>query len=231
MWPCISASPGIRYLPWPSTRVAPSGIGVAFAGPSAVIRSPVMTTVWFGRTWLPFIGTTDTFANATLFGGCAPACIEASGTITAASRAHPTTDMAFPPTSACLAQARRVKAGPTLDIGAHDGIEVLILRKSELTGPARIQRSRPRVDQLCDARITLPADARSRVGAGDPFEGRGHLADRDRQARQADRSVGAESIGRKIVRVNEAADGALRRDHPHARRAIDRADGLLPVHR
>ena len=52
-----------------------------------------MTTVWFGTTWLPVIGTTETFVNATLFGGCAPACMAASGTITAASRAHPTTDM------------------------------------------------------------------------------------------------------------------------------------------
>jgi hypothetical protein len=42
---------------------------------------------------LPVIGTTETFENATVFGGWAPACMEASKTITAADRAHPSTDM------------------------------------------------------------------------------------------------------------------------------------------
>ena len=65
MWPCISASPGIRYFPWPLTCTAPSGTRVEFAGPNAVMRSLVTTTVWFDNTRLVSIGTTATLVKAT----------------------------------------------------------------------------------------------------------------------------------------------------------------------
>ena len=95
--------------------------------------------------------------------------------------------------------------------------------KSELAGPAGIECSGPGVDQL-DPRIALPADARGSGRTGHPFERRRHLADRDRQARQADRSVGAEPIRRKVVRVDEAADGALG-EITHIR--VDRSTGQI----
>src|SRR5688572_28402711 len=156
MCPCISARPGIRYLPRPSTRVAPSGTGVDFAGPTAVMRSPVTTTVWPG-SWASFVmGTTVTFSNATVRGACAPAPSEASETMAATERAQLDADMQ------CLLMTRR----SALDVGADDRVEVFILREAQRAGPARVERAGPGIHQLRDARILLPADTRHGVRAG-----------------------------------------------------------------
>src|SRR5262245_24981745 len=232
MCPCISASPGIRYLPRPSTRMAPSGIFADFAGPTAVMRSPVTTTVWPGSRASFVMGTTVTFSNATLRGVCAPAPSDASATIAATERPQLDSDIEFLPvprslellncTSPRPGRLRRSRAA--LDVGADDRVEVLILREFQGAGAGRVERARPRVDQLRDARISLEADARHGLRTGDPFERIHHLADRDRQSGQADGPVGAEPFGRQIVRVDEAAHRGCRRDDPHPCRAIDRAD-------
>ena len=61
---CMSAKPGIRYLPWPSMTRAPAGGGAAS---TRAMRSPRTTTVAPGISG-PFIGTTVTFTKATASG-------------------------------------------------------------------------------------------------------------------------------------------------------------------
>ena len=58
--PCMSPIPGIRYLPAPSTRVAPAGTWTFAAGPTATIRPPSTTTVWSFTTRGLSPGTTAT---------------------------------------------------------------------------------------------------------------------------------------------------------------------------
>jgi len=84
-WPCISASPGIRYLPAPSTRVAPAGTFTCPAGPTSTMRPSRTITVWFSITRSRSIGTTFTPTNATV-PGCARAAPAAGD---AAARAAP----------------------------------------------------------------------------------------------------------------------------------------------
>jgi hypothetical protein len=64
MCACISARPGIRNLPLPSTRVAPSGIFAASADPTHAIFWLRTITVWFGTTASLSIGSTETPTNA-----------------------------------------------------------------------------------------------------------------------------------------------------------------------
>ena len=66
-WPCISAMPGIRNLPAPSTRMTPAGSFARAAGPTATMRPARTTTVWSGSTrGLPSTRTTETPRNAVL---------------------------------------------------------------------------------------------------------------------------------------------------------------------
>ena len=97
-------------------------------------------------------------------------------------------------------------------------------RESKLAGPAGIECSGPGVHQLGDPRIALPADARGGGRTGHPFERRSHLADRDRQARQANRSVGAQPIaGRSCAWMKPPT--ALSGEITHIR--VDRSTGQI----
>ena len=61
----MSARPGSRYLPRPSTTVAPAGTCTDAAGPSAMILPPLTTTVCRSSTRSVSIGITFTSTNAT----------------------------------------------------------------------------------------------------------------------------------------------------------------------
>ncbi len=70
--PCISARPGIRYLPRASTTVAPDGIDTRAAGPIAAMRPFEITTVWSLLKRSRSIGTIVTPVNASVpAAGCA----------------------------------------------------------------------------------------------------------------------------------------------------------------
>src|SRR5687768_4207517 len=221
MWPCISARPGIRYLRWPSTCTAPSGARVVFAGPTAVMRSPVTITVWLGTTLMLSIGTTVTLVKATLFGGCATTRGDARSTIAAIARVQTDTDMG----------RLLFDIGAAVDVGADDRVEGLVVREPELPRAARIEQSRPGVDESGNPRIRLPPNPRRSVRSGHTLERRRHFPDRHRQAGQADGPLVSEARRRQVVRVHEAADRALGRNDPHARGRRHRADRLFAVHR
>ncbi len=65
MWTCISHKPGIRYLPRPSTIIAPVGIRSRPLRPIAAIRSPsTMTVTTRGRAPVPSMRVTFVTAIA-----------------------------------------------------------------------------------------------------------------------------------------------------------------------
>lgn len=72
-WLCMSASPGDRNFPRPSITRAP--FGARTPGAIARLTLPVPITVWSGITRSWSIGTTFTWANATV-GGAATAGAE-----------------------------------------------------------------------------------------------------------------------------------------------------------
>jgi hypothetical protein len=88
MCACISARPGMRYLPRASTRTAPAGTATLAVGPTAAIRPSRTITVCLSSTRSRSIGTTFTSTNAT---GCAAAGCAAAAlpTATMSERASP----------------------------------------------------------------------------------------------------------------------------------------------
>src|SRR5688500_352035 len=56
--------PGITVLPVASMTRAPAGAGTRLDGPSAVMRRPVMTTVWSSATGAPVPSMTRTWVRA-----------------------------------------------------------------------------------------------------------------------------------------------------------------------
>src|SRR5262245_50400656 len=72
-WACMSHSPGIRYLPLPSTTCAPAGMASTPVGPRALIRAPQMRTVVSGWGGLPVASITVTpVMTSARRGGAAP---------------------------------------------------------------------------------------------------------------------------------------------------------------
>src|SRR5262252_2278396 len=69
VWTCMSHRPGMRYFPLPSTTRAPSGTLTSPDLPTAVIRSPVTTTVMSGRAGAPVESMTVTPVMASDFAG------------------------------------------------------------------------------------------------------------------------------------------------------------------
>src|SRR6516164_2499659 len=65
----MSHNPGMRYFPLPSTTRAPSGTLTSPDLPTAVIRSPVTTTVMSGRAGAPVASMTVTPVMASDFAG------------------------------------------------------------------------------------------------------------------------------------------------------------------
>ena len=69
---CISARPGMRYFPRPSTRTPSLGTFTRATGPISTIRPPRTSTVWPGIFRSRSIGITVTSTNAvTVSGGMA----------------------------------------------------------------------------------------------------------------------------------------------------------------
>src|SRR4029077_5374464 len=69
----MSHRPGMRYFPLPSTTRAPSGTRTSPDLPTAVIRSPVTTTVMSGRAGAPVASMTVTPVMASDFAGASSA--------------------------------------------------------------------------------------------------------------------------------------------------------------
>src|SRR5262245_8049750 len=69
----MSHRPGMRYLPLPFTTRAPSGTPTSPDLPTAVIRSPVTTTVMSGRAGAPVASMTVTPVMASDFAGASSA--------------------------------------------------------------------------------------------------------------------------------------------------------------
>src|SRR6516165_1858157 len=69
----MSHRPGMRYLPLPSTTRAPPGTPTTSDLPTAVIRSPVTTTVISGRAGVPVASMTVTPVMASELAGASAA--------------------------------------------------------------------------------------------------------------------------------------------------------------
>src|SRR5215467_2695283 len=64
---CMSASPGIRNFPLPSTMRAPRGTAIEPDGPTAAMRCVLTRTSWSGRGAAPAMSTTVTCTMASAF--------------------------------------------------------------------------------------------------------------------------------------------------------------------
>src|SRR5437899_7054631 len=72
MWPCIFTSPGMMVLPATSKTLAFLGTETCSAGPTAVMRLPVTTTVPCSITCSPCIVMRRPLVNASVPTGTSP---------------------------------------------------------------------------------------------------------------------------------------------------------------